>query len=231
MGDASPLKTDGSDSDQPVEAPHEPAPPPHPAAMGNASPVRGLWVAADSVMTEGVELISGTEGLDEGVAPGSEGAEVAPADGFASLEHEVGSFWHGPAELCIPAAPLCKNPLILRKLVPANVAACVIGASATRMFTKTAYVSPRHVACKQGKSTAMRAADCSSGMLAAVNCATPDAEQAGQAMVTLCEAVKTAGGESRRVAEAGKKAAAYSDEPDLKEAMDSIHRDRWLEAM
>ena len=38
-GDASPLETDGSDSDLPAEAPSEPAPPPHPAAMGNASPL------------------------------------------------------------------------------------------------------------------------------------------------------------------------------------------------
>ena len=63
-------------------------------------------------------------------------------------------------------------------LVPANVAASVIGAAGTRMFTKTAYVSPRHVACEQGKSSAMRAAVCSPGMSAAANCATPDAEQA-----------------------------------------------------
>ena len=45
-----------------------------------------------------------------------------------------------------------------------------------------------------------------------------------------CEAVKTAGGESRRVAAARKKVAAYSDEPSLKEAMSGIHRDKWLEA-
>ena len=54
-GDASPLETDGSDSDQPAGAPSEPAPPPHPAAMGNASPVRGLGGADDSAIAEGVE--------------------------------------------------------------------------------------------------------------------------------------------------------------------------------
>ena len=192
-GDASPLETDGSASDQPAEAPHEPAPPPHPAAMGNASPVQGLGEAAESVMIEGVELVGGTVGLDEGVAPGSGGAEVAPADDFAKLEHKVGSFLHGPVDVCIPAASLHKNPLIRQKLVPANVAACVIGAAPTRMFTKTAYVSPRHVAGEQGRSTVTRAADCSP-MLAAVNCATPNSEQVAQAMVTPCEAVKTAGG-------------------------------------
>ena len=68
-------------------------------------------------------------------------------------------------------------------------------------------------------------------MLAAVNCATPGAEDAAQTMVTPCEAVKTAGGESRRVAAARKKAAAYIDEPSLKGVMNSIHRDKWLEAM
>ena len=49
--------------------------------------------------------------------------------------------------------------------------------------------------------------------------------------MTLCEAVKTARGESQRVPAARKKAATHSDEPDLKKAMDSIHRDRCLEAM
>ena len=68
-------------------------------------------------------------------------------------------------------------------------------------------------------------------MLAAVDCATPGAEQAAQALVSLCEDVKTAGGESRRVAAARKKAEAYSDEPSLKEAMSGFHRDKWLEAM
>ena len=193
--------------------------------------MRGLGVAADAAMAEGVELMSVTAGLDEGVVPGSGGAEVAPEHGFAKPEHAAGFFSRGPAEVCVPAAPLRRNLLIRRKLVPANVAACVIGAAATRMSTKAVHVSPRQVPCEQGKSTVMRAADCSPGMLAAVNCATPDAEEAAQAIVTLCEAVKTAGGESRRVAAAWKKAAAYTDEPDLKEAMVSIHRDRWLEAI
>ena len=54
-GDASPLETDGSDLDQLTGAPSESAPPPDPAAMGNASPVRGLGGADDSAMAEGVE--------------------------------------------------------------------------------------------------------------------------------------------------------------------------------
>ena len=81
-GDASPLETDSSDSDQPTDAPSEPAPPPHPAAMGNASPVRGLGGADDAAMAEGVEPAGQSAGLDEGVAPGSGGAEVTSADGF-----------------------------------------------------------------------------------------------------------------------------------------------------
>ena len=149
---------------------------------------------------------------------------------FAKPENEVGQFLHGPETVCVPAAPLRKNPLISRKLVPANVAACIIAAAATRMWTQTTYVTPRHVACEQGKSTATNAADCGLGVLAAVYCATPDAEQAVPAMVTPCEVV-TAGGESRRVAAARKKAAAYSDERSLKEAMSGFHRETWLEAM
>ena len=138
---------------------------------------------------------------------------------------EVGQFLHGPATVCVPAAPLRTNPLKRRKFVPANIAACVIGAAA-----QTVHETPRHVACEQGKSAVTSAAGCTLGVLAAVNCATPGAEQAAQAMVSPCEAVKTAGGESRRVAAARKK-AAYSDEPSLKEAMNSIHKDKWLEAM
>ena len=62
------------------------------------------------------------------------------------------------------------------------------------MWTQTAYITPRQVACEGAKSAATRAADCSPGVLAAVDCATPCAEQAAQAMVSPCEAVKTAGG-------------------------------------
>ena len=54
-GDTSPLETDGVHLDQPADAPSEPAPPPHPAAMGNASPARGLGGAENSAMAEGVE--------------------------------------------------------------------------------------------------------------------------------------------------------------------------------
>ena len=75
-GDTSPLEIDGSDSDKPTDAPSEPAPPPHPAAMGNASPVRGLGEAEDSAMVEGVEPAGRSAGLDEGEAPGSGGAGV-----------------------------------------------------------------------------------------------------------------------------------------------------------
>ena len=69
-GDASPLETDGSDTDRPADAPGEPAPPPHPAAMGNAIRVQGLGGADDSAMAVGVEPAGVPAGLDEGVAPG-----------------------------------------------------------------------------------------------------------------------------------------------------------------
>ena len=68
-------------------------------------------------------------------------------------------------------------------------------------------------------------------MLAAVNCATPGADQAAQAMVSPGKAEKTVGGESWRVGAARKKAATYSDEPSMKEAMSGLHREKWLEAM
>lgn len=77
--DASPLDTEGYDSDQPVEPSSEPSPPPHLAAVGNATPVRGLGVAPGCAVAEGVELMSGN------VATGSRGVEVAPAGGYAKL--------------------------------------------------------------------------------------------------------------------------------------------------
>ena len=140
-GDASPSETEGSDSDLPADAPSDPAPPPHLAAMGNASPVRGLGGAEDSPVAEGVEPTGHAAGLDEGVARGSGGAEVASADGFAKPEHEVGQFLHGLATVCVPAAPLRTNPLIRRKLVHAKVAACVIGAAAQTVHDE----APMHV--------------------------------------------------------------------------------------
>ena len=56
---------------------------------------------------------------------GSGGAEVAPATGFATPQYEVGSFVRGPAEVCVPAAPLQENPLIRKEEVPANVAVVI----------------------------------------------------------------------------------------------------------
>ena len=107
-GDASLPETDGSESDQHAGAPSEPSLPPHPAAMGNASPVRGLGGTDDSAMAQGVEPAGQFVGLDEGVAPGSGGAMVASAEGFAKPVNEVGQFLHGPATVCVPAAPLRK---------------------------------------------------------------------------------------------------------------------------
>ena len=68
------------------------------------------------------------EGLDEGVAPGSRGAEAAPACGFEPPE--VGQFLRTPTEACVPAAPLRKIPLIRKRLVPASAAVCAMDALA-----------------------------------------------------------------------------------------------------
>ena len=48
------------------------------------------------------------KGLDEGAAPGSGGAEAAPAGGFEPPE--VGQFLGAPTQVRVPAAPLRKNP-------------------------------------------------------------------------------------------------------------------------
>ena len=80
----------GSHSGELSEELSEPAPPPHSDAMGSAGLARGMGVAADSGLPEGVGLMGADEGLDEGVAPGSGGAEAAPAGGFEPPE--VGQF-------------------------------------------------------------------------------------------------------------------------------------------
>ena len=93
----SPCATEGSHSDEPAESPSEPASPPHSDDMGSAGLARGVGVAADSGLPEGVGLMGANEGLDEGVAPGSWGAEAAPAGGFELPE--VGQFLRTPTEV------------------------------------------------------------------------------------------------------------------------------------
>ena len=93
-----------SHSDTPGEAPSEPASPPHSDAMASVGSARGVGVVADSGLPEGVGLTGADDGLDEGVAPGSGGAEAAPAGGFEPPE--VGQFLRTPTDVCVPAAPL-----------------------------------------------------------------------------------------------------------------------------
>ena len=196
--------------------------------MGSAGPARGVGVAADSGLPEGVGLMGADEGLDEGVAPGSKGAEAAPAGGFEPPE--VSQFLRTPTEVCVPAAPLRKNPLIRKRLVPASAAVCAIDALASKMDTLTVCEPPRRDACEQGKSTAVGAIACSSA-LAMADDVTPAAEQEVPLVVTPSKAVNTVGVESRRVAAARKNATLIIDEPDLKQAMDSPYRERWVGAM
>ena len=61
----SPFATEGSHSDDPAESRSEPASPPHSDAMGSAGPARGVGVAADSGLPEGLGLMGADEGLDE----------------------------------------------------------------------------------------------------------------------------------------------------------------------
>ena len=123
--------------------------------MGSAGPAQGVGVAADSGLPERVWLMSADEGLDEGVAPGPGGAEAAPAGGFEPPE--VGQFLHTPTQVCVPAAPLRKNPLIRKRLVPANAAVCGMDALAAKMDTLTICEPPRCDACEQGKSAVVGA--------------------------------------------------------------------------
>ena len=100
----SPGATEGSHSNHPAESPSEPASPPHSDAMGSAGIARGVEVAADPGLLEGVGLMGADEGLDAGEAPGSGEAEAAPAGGFEPPE--LGQFLRTPTEACVPAAPV-----------------------------------------------------------------------------------------------------------------------------
>ena len=88
------------------------------------------------------------DGLDEGEAPGSGGAEVAPAGGFEPPE--MGRFLRTPTEVCVPAAPLRKNPLIRKRLVPTNAAVCAMDALVPEMDTLTVCEPRTCDACEQG---------------------------------------------------------------------------------
>ena len=78
--------------------------------MDNASPMRGLRGADDSAMAERVEPAGELAGLDDGVAPGSGGSSGGSRSWFVKPENEVGQILHGPATVCVPAAPLRTNP-------------------------------------------------------------------------------------------------------------------------
>ena len=196
--------------------------------MGSAGPARGVGVAADCGLPEGVGRMGAHEWLEQGVAPGSGGAEAAPAG--SSEPPQVGQFLRTPTEVCVPAAPLRKNPLIRKRLVPASATVYAMDALASKMDTLTVCEPPRCDACEQGMSAAVGAIDCS-GALALADDATPATDQAVPLVVTPSKAVNTIGVESRRVDAARKKAALIIDEPDLKQAMDGPYRERWLEAM
>ena len=131
----SPCATEGSHSDDRAELPCEPASPPHPDAIGSADPARGVGVAAGSDLPEGVGLMCADEGLDEGIARGSGGAEAAPAFGFEPPE--MGQFLRAPTQVCVQAAPPRKNPLIRKPFVPASAGVCAMDALASKMDTLT----------------------------------------------------------------------------------------------
>ena len=90
----------------------------------------------------------------------------------------------------MPAAPLRKNPLIRKRLVPASAAVCAMDALAAKMNTLTVCEPPRRDACEQGKSTAVGAIACS-GALALVDDATPAAEQEVPLVIPPSKAVTT----------------------------------------
>ena len=81
--------------------------------MGSAGPARGVGIAAESSWPEWVGLMGADEGMNEGVAPGSWGAEAAPAGSFEPPE--MSQFLRTPTEVCVLGAPHRKNPLIRKR--------------------------------------------------------------------------------------------------------------------
>ena len=204
---------------------NEPVPPPQSAATGVAGPLRGLRGAADSGIPEGVPDLMGQQGAGQEVASGSGGAEADPA--------EVGRFLRPPDEVRAPAAPLRRNPLIRKRLVPVVAAMdCAGGDAAADLAALNLNDTPRQDACEQeGMSIVESAVDWSEDVSAEADCVTSDAEKTAPTQVSPVGGKTARRIESRRVAAARKRAAAFSDEPTLNQAMKCIHRERWLEAM
>ena len=75
----------------------------------------------------------------------------------------------------------------------------------------------------------MRAVDCSPGMLAAINCAHLMQNKQRRRWLLRVRLGRPLGGSPGEWLRT--KAAAYSDELSLKEAMNSINRDKWLGTM
>ena len=61
---------------------------------------------------------------------------------------EMGQFLLTATEVCVPAAPLQKNPLIRKRLVPANAAVFAVDALVYEMDTLTVCEPTRCDACE-----------------------------------------------------------------------------------
>ena len=202
----------------------DPASPPHPGAIGDASQLRGVGGAQSSPRAEEVRGAKRQSGvLDEGDTAGSGGA------GLTQLADKCEEFGHylGPhAEVRVPAAPLRANPLICKRLVPAVNAVEGLCYGNYREGDET--MPPGQDENAEGKSSVSAAVDVK-GVLAMADSVPPTVET--EASQTGTGRSKNARREARRGAASKKKAACVRDEPTLRQAMACIHKEIWLEAM
>ena len=185
-----------------------------------ATQLRGMEGEKTSAMADGTNR-RGRE-LDEGLGSGSGGIGQAPPD---NKRDGYGQCLGPPPEVRVPAAPLRKNPLIRKRLVPAVAAVEHVCYGKACDDVRESPILDESV---HGYSTAfsVNSADGVSAMADSVSSVAEEAE-----VQTVTGGTAEARRESRRVAAARLNAARIRDDPTLNKAMACIHRKCWLEAM
>ena len=180
--------------------------------------MRGMRGEKTSATAEGTALINrqGRE-LDEGLGSVSGGhGRTQPDDRSDGYGQRLGP----PPEVRVPAAPLRKNPLIRKRLVPTVIA--VEHGCHGNACSDDVRESPRLDENVHGVSAAF-SAHLANGVSAMADSVSPAAEDAE--VLTVTGGVAEIRRESRRVAAARGNAARVRDDPTLNQAMACIHRE------
>ena len=222
-----------------------PVPQPTSAATGVARHLRGTGGKKTSGIAEGtVRERTARQELDEGMGSSAGGDSRSQPDdrrdGYGQLQGPPENYHphlRGPSfcgsydalllyEVRALAAPLRKNPLIRKRLVPAVNA--VEHGCYGNACSDDVKESPRLDENVHGNSAAFSASNVNA-VSAMADSVSPVAEETEVQTVTG-EAAETRR-DSRRVAAARKNAARVRADPTLYQAIACIHRERWLEAM